>query len=84
MWNDQQREAYVQNVAGHFSGVKSAIVKERQRAYPSLHPSYPLLTPLMSRSLRLGRRRPRAIRPHRGRHRPPQRRATQGRTRVGG
>ncbi|KJA17240.1 hypothetical protein HYPSUDRAFT_70890 [Hypholoma sublateritium FD-334 SS-4] len=30
VWNDQQREAYVQNVAGHFSGVKSAVVKERQ------------------------------------------------------
>ncbi|KAG6808736.1 hypothetical protein H0H92_003061 [Tricholoma furcatifolium] len=30
VWNDQQREAYVQNVAGHFGGVKSAAVKERQ------------------------------------------------------
>ncbi|KAF8907809.1 catalase [Mucidula mucida] len=30
VWNDQQREAYVQNVAGHFGGVKSAEVKARQ------------------------------------------------------
>ncbi|KAJ7472227.1 catalase [Mycena galericulata] len=30
VWNDQQREAYVQNVAGHFGGVKSAEVRARQ------------------------------------------------------
>lgn len=30
VWNDQQREAYVQNVAGHFGGVKSAKVRDRQ------------------------------------------------------
>ncbi|ESK88292.1 catalase isozyme p [Moniliophthora roreri MCA 2997] len=30
VWNDQQREAYVQNVAGHFKNVKSAEVKARQ------------------------------------------------------
>ncbi|KAK7052372.1 catalase [Favolaschia claudopus] len=30
VWNDQQREAYVQNVAGHFGGVKSDEVKARQ------------------------------------------------------
>jgi catalase len=31
VWNDQQREAYVQNVSGHFKGVKSPEVKARQR-----------------------------------------------------
>lgn len=31
VWNDEQREAYVQNVAGHFGGVKSQEVKARQR-----------------------------------------------------
>jgi catalase len=30
VWNDQQREAYVQNVAGHFGNVKSPEVKARQ------------------------------------------------------
>jgi catalase len=30
VWNDQQREAYVQNVAGHFGNVKSSHVKARQ------------------------------------------------------
>ncbi|KAF8191312.1 catalase [Pholiota molesta] len=30
VWNDAQREAYVQNVAGHFGGVKDAAVKARQ------------------------------------------------------
>ncbi|KAJ6554076.1 heat-induced catalase [Mycena sp. CBHHK59/15] len=30
VWNDAQREAYVQNVAGHFKNVKSAAVKARQ------------------------------------------------------
>lgn len=30
VWNDQQREAYVQNVSGHFKGVKSPEVKARQ------------------------------------------------------
>jgi len=30
VWNDQQREAYVQNVAGHFGNVKSTVVRERQ------------------------------------------------------
>jgi len=30
VWNDQQREAYVQNVAGHFKGVKSKVVRDRQ------------------------------------------------------
>ncbi|KAJ8508330.1 hypothetical protein ONZ45_g9388 [Pleurotus djamor] len=30
VWNDQQREAYVQNVAGHFGGVKSTVVRDRQ------------------------------------------------------
>ncbi|KAK0218704.1 catalase [Armillaria fumosa] len=30
VWNDQQREAYVQNVAGHFGNVKSSEVKARQ------------------------------------------------------
>ena len=36
VWNDQQREAYVQNVSGHFQGVKSAEVKARQRTSFSL------------------------------------------------
>ena len=31
VWNDAQREAYVQNVAGHFRGVKSPTIKARQR-----------------------------------------------------
>lgn len=31
VWNDAQREAYVQNVAGHFGGVKDPAVKARQR-----------------------------------------------------
>ncbi|KAG5645940.1 hypothetical protein DXG03_004730 [Asterophora parasitica] len=30
VWNNQQREAYVQNVAGHFGNVKSAEIKARQ------------------------------------------------------
>ncbi|RDB26839.1 Catalase [Hypsizygus marmoreus] len=30
VWNDAEREAYVQNVAGHFGGVKSPEVKARQ------------------------------------------------------
>ncbi|TFK65982.1 catalase [Pluteus cervinus] len=30
VWNDSQREAYVQNVSGHFGNVKSAEVKARQ------------------------------------------------------
>jgi catalase len=30
VWNDAQREAYVQNVAGHFKNVKSPEVKARQ------------------------------------------------------
>ncbi|KAF8874739.1 catalase [Infundibulicybe gibba] len=30
VWNDQQREAYVRNVAGHFGSVKSAEVRNRQ------------------------------------------------------
>jgi len=30
VWNDAQREAYVQNVAGHFKNVKSTEVKARQ------------------------------------------------------
>ncbi|KAF9493647.1 heat-induced catalase [Pleurotus eryngii] len=30
VWNDQQREAYVKNVAGHFGGVKSPVVRDRQ------------------------------------------------------
>ncbi|KIK63896.1 hypothetical protein GYMLUDRAFT_161842 [Collybiopsis luxurians FD-317 M1] len=30
VWNDQQREAYVQNVAGHFGAVKSSVVRDRQ------------------------------------------------------
>ncbi|KAK0451277.1 catalase [Desarmillaria tabescens] len=30
VWNDQQREAYVQNVAAHFGNVKSPEVKARQ------------------------------------------------------
>lgn len=31
VWDDKAREAYVQNVAGHFKGVKSAEIKARQR-----------------------------------------------------
>ncbi|CAK5262178.1 unnamed protein product [Mycena citricolor] len=30
VWNDEQREAYVQNVAGHFGNVKSATIRDRQ------------------------------------------------------
>jgi catalase len=30
VWNDQEREAYIQNVSGHFKGVKSPEVKARQ------------------------------------------------------
>jgi catalase len=30
VWNDQQREAYVNNVSGHFKNVKDAAVKARQ------------------------------------------------------
>ncbi|PPQ84676.1 hypothetical protein CVT25_014207 [Psilocybe cyanescens] len=30
VWGDKEREAYVQNVAGHFKGVKNATVKARQ------------------------------------------------------
>ncbi|KAJ8082536.1 hypothetical protein AAF712_008475 [Marasmius tenuissimus] len=30
VWNDEQREAYVQNVSGHFKNVKSAEVRNRQ------------------------------------------------------
>jgi catalase len=30
VWNDAQREAYVQNVAAHFGNVKNAEVKARQ------------------------------------------------------
>lgn len=33
VWNDQQREAYVRNVAGHFGKVKSPLVKARQRKF---------------------------------------------------
>lgn len=36
VWNDQQREAYVQNVSGHFKGVKNPQVKARQRTSFSL------------------------------------------------
>ena len=32
VWNDAARAAYVQNVAGHFGGVKSPEIKARQRA----------------------------------------------------
>lgn len=31
VWDDRAREAYVQNVAGHFGGVKSPEIKARQR-----------------------------------------------------
>jgi len=31
-WNDEQRETYVKNVAGHFGNVKSGEIKARQRA----------------------------------------------------
>ena len=31
VWNDKERETYVQNVSGHFKNVKSPQVKERQR-----------------------------------------------------
>ena len=31
VWDDKAREAYVQNVSGHFKNVKSPQVKERQR-----------------------------------------------------
>jgi catalase len=30
VWNDEQRETYVKNVAGHFGQVKSSVVKARQ------------------------------------------------------
>ena len=30
VWNDAAREAYVQNVAAHFGGVKSSAIKARQ------------------------------------------------------
>ncbi|KAF6760383.1 catalase [Ephemerocybe angulata] len=32
VWNDQQREAYVKNIAAHFGNVKSAEIKARQLA----------------------------------------------------
>ena len=31
VWDDKEREAYVQNVSGHFKNVKSPEVKARQR-----------------------------------------------------
>lgn len=38
VWNDTDREHYVQNVAGHLGGAKSAAIKNRQRA--SARPVY--------------------------------------------
>jgi catalase len=32
VWDDEAREHYVQNVAGHLGNVKSAEIKARQRA----------------------------------------------------
>ena len=31
VWDDKEREAYVQNVSGHFKNVKTPHIKERQR-----------------------------------------------------
>lgn len=53
VWNDQQREAYVKNVAGHFGGVKSAVVRDRQRKFSVPACLTPRLT--VSNSLRVGR-----------------------------
>jgi len=42
VWNDQQREAYVQNVAVHFGNVKSkeVIARQRTRLFFPYFPSY--------------------------------------------
>jgi len=42
VWNDQQREAYVQNVAVHFGNVKSkeVIARQRTRLFVPYFPSY--------------------------------------------
>ncbi len=64
VWNDQQREAYVQNVAGNFGNVKSPEVKARQREFTLLYLIPSLLTWKFF-SICMGRCRSRLVRPYR-------------------
>jgi hypothetical protein len=88
VFDNTAKDHFVSNIAGHLGNVKSSEVKARQRTSLSYSPSHSahiahiLLS--LQYSLRLRRRRPIPLGPHRQSHRPPDRKTPASQARLGG